>query len=428
MENSNEIIVLLKSTNENLRRSSENLIKAVNLISEQNLVKTEIEHEIKILRKTYKDFENDYRSIYTILYQTIPDISLPSNYLQTEIPNSPAPNLNETENPVESQIIVYSPPNAYATENPVESQIIDSNQETFFSDSEKDMEEEIESDSEKLQPIGKLSEWDLNIMDIRLKRLSELSELSELKLEKFVELCDNFFFTASTYCQMLVAEQHCNTRDKKIYPEDFGGVAGGTKFSVHGLFFKYPVDTCIDKRNGIWLYGGYNHDDNGAAKASNHDLKGQTYCMMADENVRLNFPLLSLIDYQGFRLTVMTTLPITSQTLVYGSNDAGKTIKNNNDVHEELKNIAKRLNLRPHLVRPDIETALCGDIEIHNLTKENDNQPIYFALDLARVFPPTIPSNDICIGDPAGSIFFRMFRPEYILFLIIFFQLIYFWT
>jgi hypothetical protein len=216
MENSNEIIVLLKSTNENLRRSSENLIKAVNLISEQNLVKTEIEHEIKILRKTYKDFENDYRSIYTILYQTIPDISLPSNYLQTEIPNSPAPNLNETENPVESQIIPNSPaPNPYETEIPGKSQIIDSNQEISFSDSEKDMEEEIESDSEKLQPIGKLSEWDLNIMDIRLKRLSELSELSELKLEKFVELCDNFFFTASTYCQMLVAEQHCNTRDKK---------------------------------------------------------------------------------------------------------------------------------------------------------------------------------------------------------------------
>jgi len=87
-------------------------------------------------------------------------------------------------------------------------------------------------------------------------------------------------------------------------------VAGGTKFSVHGLFFKYPVD--VQFNNGQYLYGGIEKNDSIAAKASNHDLKGLTYCMMADKEKIFQFPLFALIDYEGFRLTVMTQIPITS--------------------------------------------------------------------------------------------------------------------
>jgi len=44
-------------------------------------------------------------------------------------------------------------------------------------------------------------------------------------------------------------------------------------------------------------YGGNRQNDNYAAKASNHHLKGITHCMIAadPENPTLNFPLTALI-------------------------------------------------------------------------------------------------------------------------------------
>jgi len=76
---------------------------------------------------------------------------------------------------------------------------------------------------------------------------------------------------------------------------------------------KYPVDACINKKANLWLYGGDVSNDNIAAKSSNHDLIGLSYCSLNDENCKLNFPLTALIDYQGFRLSVMTTLPISKK-------------------------------------------------------------------------------------------------------------------
>jgi hypothetical protein len=40
----------------------------------------------------------------------------------------------------------------------------------------------------------------------------------------------------------------------------------------------------------------------------------------------LRFPLVVLIDYMGFRLMASSILPIDRSTLVYGSQDGGKTI------------------------------------------------------------------------------------------------------
>jgi len=250
-----------------------------------------------------------------------------------------------------------------------------------------------------------LSKWDKDFM--KWGSLNQNVDSSEEKCKHITELGDNFFAAATTFSKMIVAEQHCSEREKKILPIDVGGVAGGTKFSIHGLFFKYPNDTCIDSVNERWLYGGYSQNDSTAAKASNHDLKGLTHCMIANENENFHFPLMALIDYEGFRMSVMTTLPINDETLVYGSRNAGKTMFKDEYVHENMLKIGKKLNLRPHLVSHNItEMALCGDVEIHNF--KDDSQNVYYSLDLARVFPPA------CILDdsPQGSIFFRMLRPE----------------
>jgi len=84
--------------------------------------------------------------------------------------------------------------------------------------------------------------------------------------------------------------------------------------------------------------------------------------------------------YQGFRLTVMTYLPLTSNTIVYGSDNGGIDVFADIEVHHNMIEIAKRLNLRPHLVSKNMKpTALCGDIEIHKIpypdvkVKEREN-------------------------------------------------------
>ena len=53
-----------------------------------------------------------------------------------------------------------------------------------------------------------------------------------------------------------------------------------------------------------------------------HELKGLTSCFLCGVD-GLNFPLIALIDYRGFRLVCMSVLPIDEDTLVCGSADGG---------------------------------------------------------------------------------------------------------
>ena len=47
----------------------------------------------------------------------------------------------------------------------------------------------------------------------------------------------------------------------------------------------------------------------------------------------------------------MSVLPITKDTIVYGSGDAGRTMQNSNAVFaDKMKLAAKLLNLKPHFV------------------------------------------------------------------------------
>jgi hypothetical protein len=75
----------------------------------------------------------------------------------------------------------------------------------------------------------------------------------------------------------------------------------------------------------------------------------------------------------------MTTLPISKETLIYGSNDGGKTMHCCDDIHEIIVEIGKKLGLKSHLVS-DKQMALCGDIEIHQIPNEIDGN-VFYALD-----------------------------------------------
>ena len=62
-------------------------------------------------------------------------------------------------------------------------------------------------------------------------------------------------------------------------------------------------------------------------------------------------------------MTAISLLPISKETIVYGSHDAGKTVHADyTPFNERFNRIFKRLNLQPHLVRDKVLTGP-GDIE-----------------------------------------------------------------
>jgi hypothetical protein len=62
------------------------------------------------------------------------------------------------------------------------------------------------------------------------------------------------------------------------------------------------------------LYGG----DVGAIKVAGHELRHLTQVFNCWIKT-FHLPMAVLVDYRGFRLIAMSTLPITNATLVYGS-------------------------------------------------------------------------------------------------------------
>jgi hypothetical protein len=82
----------------------------------------------------------------------------------------------------------------------------------------------------------------------------------------------------------------------------------------------------------------------------------------------------------------MSLVPVSSQTLKYGSADAGKTI--HTDIPElnlKMETVAQRLNLKKHRAG-DKEIAGPSDIEGHCSADRK-----FYVLDFARVFPPEAP-------------------------------------
>ena len=65
------------------------------------------------------------------------------------------------------------------------------------------------------------------------------------------------------------------------------------------------------------------------------------------EGIRV--PLMALIDYRGYRLVAQSILPISRSTIIYGSNDSGKTVHDSSsEFRARMKKAAERLNIKGH--------------------------------------------------------------------------------
>jgi hypothetical protein len=82
---------------------------------------------------------------------------------------------------------------------------------------------------------------------------------------------------------------------KTIKPVNIGGVAGGSKYIVHNILFKFALD----------IQGIYGYSNTAAATVAGHELKGlQAFLNCGIAGLRT--PLMALVDYKGILDTCVT--------------------------------------------------------------------------------------------------------------------------
>ncbi|KAF2070452.1 hypothetical protein CYY_008232 [Polysphondylium violaceum] len=232
---------------------------------------------------------------------------------------------------------------------------------------------------------------------------------SEQKFRKLSHLAKDFVFTAKSYATIIINELCIPIELKTIKPVDMGGFAGGLKYHCQGILFKFAMDTRLN--HDCWMYGGKTARDDYAAKAASNELKGLISYYMTDVK-GLNYPLMALIDYKGFRLIALSVLPISSDTIKYGSSDSGSVVHSEiPELNDKMKQVGEKLNLKAHRVGsiPENTKILSspGDIEAH---KGFDNR--YYVIDFSRTFPPESISKQPNINK--RCIFYNLLRPEFV--------------
>jgi len=218
-------------------------------------------------------------------------------------------------------------------------------------------------------------------------------------------LSQDFAEEAKRIGKIIIQERNVTVEEKRIRPLEEGsipdaetelGSAGGEKYLHNNIFFKYAIDA-----NGL-----YGEDVKSAMKVAGHELKGLTAYASQGMLLGMSFGLVCLIDYGGYRLIASSKLPISQETLVYGSADGGNTVyAENRRMNKMIKDCNTVLNLKGHVAgvgrHPKYIYGPC-DQEGHVGTDGH-----FYVIDLSRVFPPETP--DI---STKGSFMFRLLRPE----------------
>jgi hypothetical protein len=215
------------------------------------------------------------------------------------------------------------------------------------------------------------------------------------RAEKLRNLENEFIAVASKIGKLIITERNLPLSQRQISPKPMSGLAGGEKFQVKGIFFKFAVDK-------HQLYGS----DENAMKVACHELKAHTALVSCGMMHGLKLGLMTVIDYQGCRLTATSVLPIDDSTLVYGSSDGGNLVVASLDVMNDVMSKCSRvLNLKGHVAGIGVNTKFIYgpcDLEGH---LGHDGR--LYAIDLARLFPPETPNSSI-----PGGFLYRLLRPE----------------
>eukprot|EP00466_Bigelowiella_natans_P020971 jgi/Bigna1/132391/aug1.17_g7099 len=247
--------------------------------------------------------------------------------------------------------------------------------------------------------------WDRGFLDA----LSEPNR--EIRLRRVILLHDKFEASARLSATTIIREIWLPVKDKSIKPVSVGGLAGGTKFAHDGVLFKLATDPRLSS-GGRYLYGGQAPNLQFAGKACAQELRSASAYFshfFHDGEVEVTVPMMLMIDWGGFRLVAMPILDMKGAELIYGSDDGGLTVHNDDKRFDEfMKEAGAVLHLAEHRVG-DKTLSAGGDVEGHRLTNGR-----YVLLDLARTWPPESPAEAKHLMDISSAVFFRLLRREFL--------------
>eukprot|EP01132_Coremiostelium_polycephalum_P007680 gene7680-9448_t len=273
-------------------------------------------------------------------------------------------------------------------------------EETMDEDTEKDPSDKDKEKEKYLKQTRKFKGTgrDWNVEFQKLLRLAPSLD----KFQKLTFLAMDFVKAAENYGFIIIKEMFLPNELKTIKPIDLGGIAGGQKYICQNILFKFAYDQQI---GSTWLYGGKYPSELAASKAAGNELK-------SDHADKINVPLMCIIDYSGYRLIAISVLPISKDSLIYGSCDGGNTVHNDiQEINDIMETVGRSMNLKGHLsgINPKYIYGP-GDLEIHKSKQTGD----YYAVDFGRLLPP-----QACFDSNGGTIahrdvFYKLFRPEFL--------------
>lgn len=215
--------------------------------------------------------------------------------------------------------------------------------------------------------------------------------------EDIHQLTEEFLHVARPIVMRIVEELHLPDEQKTFKPVDVGGIAGGEKFMAKQLFLKYARDNIK-----LRLYNG----DAWAQKAAIHELKSLN-ALIGCNIPNLHFPLMACLSCYGHYIVVVSKLPLSKNTLVYGSANVAQTIMTDREVGSLFKQAAEKLNLEPHYVvegTTRLEKTMYGPVDIEG-HKGMDGRA--YIVDTARLFPPAPPIRGV-----RGCHLYKLLRKE----------------
>ena len=241
------------------------------------------------------------------------------------------------------------------------------------------------SENDRFQELQKViaSVHELQGESMRLLRL----------YEEVHTIARDFADMASNYGHIIISELHLPSSAKSIKPVELGGHLGGQKYLVHNIVFKVPEAALFkDYPDPMWA----------SLKIAGHELKGLK-CFSAyqfnlqSDAVRAHLPLAALIDSRGHRLLAMSMLPISSETLCYGSDDVSSecnVVNKDQTMDKIVMETCRFLGLKQHHVVNGIDTETRqqkGEAELMSPVDLEGHKGLdgrYYFIDFARVMPP----------------------------------------
>ncbi|KAM3601450.1 uncharacterized protein V6R79_013123 [Siganus canaliculatus] len=223
---------------------------------------------------------------------------------------------------------------------------------------------------------GQSRDWNEELQGCRELSRSSLQERLHRERSLFKTNCD--FVEAATRGAVAVI-------DGNVMPLNPGEAPHMHMFIWNNLFFSLGFDIS----EYFHPLGG----NSAAHAAAVCDLRGtQAYTSVDPEG--LHTLGTAVVDYRGIRVIAQTIVPgilekNQEQSVVYGSNDCGKTVFTHPRFVELLDKISKPLRIQRHQVLDHNSSPmeLCSGIETKGILG-NDGRP--YILDLLRTFPPDL--------------------------------------